>query len=209
MQQMRLSDEELAQTLQRAEQIAQQAPRGRGLEEKYEAYLKATDEMGIPREAVVQALREKLNIRDMTVEPGTRVFAPSADGYWYMATVKTVTDDRVSVRFEAGGEHTCDVDELKPASLLPGTIVHACWKGDDVWYGARIRKYDAEKKKVEVIYRADGTVESLPLDRIRLFASSAEVSKMPFQWVPQPLLDLALKLAAGGAIGFLVAWWLG
>jgi hypothetical protein len=209
MQQMKLSDEELAQTLQRAEQIATRVPHGTALEEKYDAYLRATDEMGIPREAVIQALRERLNIRDMTVEPGTRVFAPSADGYWYVATVTQVDNDRASVRFEAGGEHTCGVDELKPASLLPGTIVHACWTGDDIWYGARIRKYNTDKKKVEVIYRADGTVETLPLDRIRLFASSAEQSRIPFQWAPQPLLDLALKLTAGGVIGFLVAWWVG
>ena len=209
MLKLQLSDEELAQTTRRAGEIATQiaiSGSSSAIEEQYAGYLQATEEVGIPREAALQALREQLQIHEMVLEPGSRVFAPSADGYWYAATVKLVAQHRVTVAFDVGGEHTCDIGDLKPFSLTPGKIVHACWKGDEGWYGARIRKYDAEKQKVEVVYRMDGTVETVPLKRVRLFAEKPTTQRGAYQLVPNPLLDLFLKISTGGAIGFLLAW---
>lgn len=209
MQSFRLSEEELAQVTRRAEEITAQGAGGSRLEETYAAYLRATDELGIPREAVLQALREQLDIHEMSIEPGLRVFAPSSDGFWYAATVESVDKQGVSVRFDAGGTHVCESTELRPLSLVPGTVIHGCWGGDHRWYAARIRRDDAEKNQVTVVYRMDGVVEILPLERIRLFSAKRREGRGPLQWASLPLLDLALKLSAGGALGFLLARLLG
>ena len=204
MQQLQLNEEELSQTTRRAYELATVGPDASTLEQKYSEYIRATEELGLPREAVIQALRERLDIHEMEVESGQRVFAPSADGFWYSATVTQVNGEQIKVRFDSGGEVTCERIRLRPFSLSPGMIVHGCWKGDDGWYGARIRSYNPDKDKVEVIYRLDGTVETLPLKRIRLFSEKPGSHRHAYSWVPNPILDLALKLTTGGAIGFLL-----
>jgi hypothetical protein len=209
MQNLQLDTEELTETTYRAQEIASQIEASGGnsaLEERYAAYLSAAEEMGIPREAALQALRERLQIHEVSVDEGDRIFAPSADGFWYAATVKSVNKHKATVVFDVGGELTCDVLSLRPFSLAPGTIVHALWKGDQGWYGARVRKYDTEKQRVEVVYRMDGTTETVPLKRIRLFAEGAPSKRSPYQILPSPLLDLLLKVSASGAVGFLIAW---
>jgi hypothetical protein len=205
MPELRLGQEELSRTLSRAQEIAAAGPAASPLEERFAAYLQATDELGLPREAVIQALKEQLDIQHLEVVAGGRVFAPSADGFSYTATVVAEEKGGVKVRFDAGSEAVCDLTELRPFSLTPGTIIEGCWKGDDGWYAARVRKYDAEKGRVTVVYRADGVVEQLPLDRIRLAPIVRPSSQSRLLWAPVPVVDLALKLLAGGALGFLLA----
>jgi len=209
MPELRLGEPELSQALVRAQEIAAAGPTESPLEQRFAAYLQATDELGLPREAVVQALKEQLGLSDLQLEPGARVFAPSADGYLYAATVQTVEKSGVRVSFDAGGEHLCDYTDLRPFALSPGTIVEGCWREDDTWYGARIRQYDAEKKKATVVYRLDGTVEKLTLDRIRIEREVPATERRSLVWAAAPLVDLVLKLGAGGILGFLLARLLG
>ena len=203
MNQLQLNEEELSQTTRRAFELAAVGQDATTLEKKYSDYIRATEELGVPREAVLQALREQLNVHEMEVESGQRVFAPSADGFWYCATVTQVNGEQIKVRFDSGGETTCERIRLRPFSLAPGMIVHGCWKGDDSWYAARIRSYNPEKDKVEVVYRMDGTVETLPLKRIRLF-SDRPIARQAYSLVGNPFLDLALKFVAGGVAGYLL-----
>jgi hypothetical protein len=115
----------------------------------------------------------------------------------------------VRVRYDPGGEALCDFTQLRPFSLAPGAIVQGCWGGDNGWYAARVREYDLEKNQATVVYRADGIVEMLPMSRIRLGPPKPRTKLAPIQWVPLPVLDLLLKLSAGGLIGFLLARLLG
>jgi hypothetical protein len=179
------------------------------LEERFAAYLQATDELGLPREAVVQALKEQLSATEVDTTPGTRLFAPSADGFLYSGLVVSTDNGRVRLRFDAGGEQLCELSELRPFALTPGTIVNGCWRGDDGWYVARVREYDAASEEVTLVYRSDGTVETLPLTRIRLPAPTQKKLTSPFQWVPVPLFDLLLKLGTGVGLGMALARVLG
>jgi len=202
MQQLQLNEEDLSQTTRRAFELATIGQDATTLEKKFADYIRATEELGIPRDAVLQALREQLNVHDMEVESGQRVFAPSDDGHWYAATVTSVNGEQTTVRFDSGGARSCEKMSLRPFSLAPGLVVHACHKGDDSWWAARIRSYNPEKDKVEVVYRLDGTTETLPLKRIRLFAEKPNTTRSSFSWVPNPMLDLALKLSTGGILGY-------
>lgn len=203
MTHLHLTEEELSQTTQRAYEIASTDASATALEQKYAGYIKAAEELGIPRDAVLHALREQLRIHDLEVDLGQRLFAPSDDGHWYSATVTDVRGEQVSVKFDSGGMSVCERIQLRPFSLSPGQIVHACHKGDDTWWAARIRSYDPEKDKVELVYRMDGTVETLPLKRVRLFAPKVSTARRPYAWIQDPFMDLTLKLSAGGVLGYL------
>jgi len=209
MPQLLLEREELSKVLSRAQEIAAREADGAPLEDRFAAYLQATDELGLPRDAVIQALKEQLSIEDVDTQVGARVFALSADGFHYTAVVVGVEGPKVRVRFDVGGEQLCDMSSLRAFSLAPGTIVNGCWKGDDGWYSARIRQYDAEKGEVTLVYRTDGVVETLPLTRLRLPVPARKSEKSSLQWAASPLLDLALKLGAGAGFGFLITRLLG
>ena len=117
MQQVQLTEEEVSQTLQRAEEIAAAGTSVPGLEQTYANYIKAAEEIGIPREAVILALRERLDIQMDSVEIGARVFAPSADGFCYAATVTGVDGQSATVQFVTGGTATTSISSLKTFSL--------------------------------------------------------------------------------------------
>jgi len=204
MQNLGLSEEELRAVTRRAEEIAAASASAGSLEASYDSCLRAMVEMGVPQEAALQALREHLNLHAADVEPGQRVFAPAADGFLYPATVESVQGGTAQVRFAAGGHAECQARDLHPFSLTPGTIVSACWKGDDSWYAARVRTWDAEKERVKVVYRLDGAVETVPLTRLRLAPPERTKRAHALQWASSPGLDLLLKLTAGGVLGFLL-----
>ena len=98
---MRLTDDELRDVLERAEESQ-----------------------------VARTLRERLNL----VAPpaaGDRVFAKSADGKFYVADVVSISGDDVRVRFLRGSEHVVTLDQLRPASFVPGQRVMFDWP----WWG--------------------------------------------------------------------------
>ena len=213
MPELRLDRDDLLQMLSRAEEIAA-ADAGRSpLEARFVEYLQVTDELGLPRQAVLRALHEQLGLQDLQVEPGVRLFAPSVDGFWYAASVVDVDRDRVRVRYDAGGQAVCDYAELRPFSLVPGMAVQACWKGNNKWHSACVRQYNAETNQITVfradVYHADGVIELLPLDQVRLPPPKRQEERRPFQWVSAPGPDLLLKLAAGSGVGFFICRLLG
>jgi hypothetical protein len=127
---MRLTDDELRDVLERAEEIQRTTRRGDQMHAELEAVIGAAEEVGLTRVAVERALRERLNI----VAPptaGDRVFARSADGKFYVADVLSVSEDDVRVRFLRGSESVVPADELKPCSFLPGERVMYDWP----WWG--------------------------------------------------------------------------
>jgi hypothetical protein len=172
-----LSEEELRETLQRARQIAEQGRELAAPEVDYEAYLKAAEEVGLPRSAVLQALRERQLIPAETFAAGQMVFAPSADGYWYPATLVDLESHTATVRFLSGGEHTCALADLRPLSLIPGRKLEADLKGWG-WWSAIVEKYDPQSGKVSVLHDDwMGGKEKVSLQKIRLPAKLASPPK--------------------------------
>jgi hypothetical protein len=146
-----LTETELAETVQRAREIADHSRELASPEAEYDAYLHAAEEMGIPREAMLQAIRERRVIPGETLEVGQRVFAPSADGFWYVAELLSLTEHTAKVRFLEGGEHTCATSDVRPLSLIPGRKLQGDIKGWG-WYGCLVVRHDPAKDRVEVIH---------------------------------------------------------
>lgn len=194
-----LEDEELQATLTRAREIADQ---GREIGEpgaQYEAYLHAAEEMGVPREAMLQALRERMLIAGETLEAGQQVFAPSADGFCYVATLLSVSEHTARVRFLEGGEHTCATSDLRPLSLIPGRKLQGDIKGWG-WYDCVVKRHNPGEAKVQVAHDDwSETKEWLPLRKLRL---------TPDHVRPQPpgrATSAAARIAAvAGGAGLLI-----
>ena len=60
-------------------------------------------------------------------EPGSLIFAQSSDRKYYVAEVLSVMDDAVRVRFMRGAQHTVTLEQVRPASFLPGDRVVCNW----------------------------------------------------------------------------------
>ena len=137
---MRLTDEQLRDVLERAEEIQRTTLLGDAMHAELEAVLGAAEEVGLSRVAVERALRERLEL----IKPpavGDRVFARSADNKHYVADVISVGDDEVRVRFLRGSEYVVTPDQLKPFSLVPGQRVMFEWPWWGPWSCAVVR-YD-------------------------------------------------------------------
>src|SRR5262249_13502297 len=129
------------------------------------AYLKAGEEMGIPREATLLALRERLAVPAQALEVGQTLFAPSVDGFWYPAVLVALAQHTATVRFLSGDEHPCALADLRPLSPVPGGKLEAAGKGWG-WCGVEVQKYDAEKGKVPLT--AGWSSQTLLLEKLRL-----------------------------------------
>lgn len=127
---MRLTDDELREVLERAEEIERRAHTGVAMRGEMEAVISAAGEIGLSRSAVEQALRERL---DYVVDPvvGEHVFARSADGKYYVAETVGTTPEGVRVRFLRGGELLLAPNELRPCRFVPGQSVMCNWP----WWG--------------------------------------------------------------------------
>ncbi len=199
MPSLQLSEKELRETLRRAQEIAQQS---RGLAEPepaYETYLKAAEEVGVPREATLQALRERLLLPVGSVEPGYMLFAPSVDRAWYPATVVRLEGQTVFVRFVSGGEHTCTLSDLHPLALLPGR--HVQFHTDWGWSDGVVRTYDPAKAQVHV--DTGGEITRRPLSKIRLAPRQTKADRRAGQII---LCTSLVSGLAGIGIGLLLSF---
>ena len=153
----RLSDDDLRDVLARAEEIQKNSRNADYMRAEMEAVIEAGEAVGLTRPAVERALRERLEV-GMIAPPdiGSLVFAKSADGKYYVAEVLAVQGEAVRVRFLRGSQHNVPLDQVRPASFLPGERVVVNWP----WWGpwtCTVISYDAEKDKVKL---SDGWGES-------------------------------------------------
>jgi len=127
---MRLTDDELRDVLERAEEIQRTSRSGDEMRAELEAVIGAGEEVGLTRAAVERALRERLDLGPLPVV-GDRVFARSADGRYYVADVLAISGDDIRVRFLRGTEHVVAPDQVRPCSFVPGKRVMCDWP----WWG--------------------------------------------------------------------------
>ena len=145
-----LTEDEFSETLRRAQEIAYQSRDLASPEPAYETYLKAAEEVGVPRDALLQALRERLLIPSESLEVGGKVFAPSVDGACYPATITRLDGQSVTVEFVSGGEHTCTLSDLQPLALMPGRKIQFNFGSFWGWLDATVTKYDPARGQVVV-----------------------------------------------------------
>jgi len=189
-------DEKLADILDRAQRIDDETAL---LLERDPAALElvsAAEEAGLSRDAVIQALRERLRHIAPRFKPGEYVFAKSYEGYGYAAAVVDEFGDDTHVRFLNGGEGTVATSDLRPLGLMPGQSVEFMSKsmGWGMWLEGKVVRFNSETKSVTLDYWGMSE-EILPLELVRL-----PKEKKPFQLgevVKGKFMLVALAIASG------------
>lgn len=192
-----MEQEKLNQVLRRAQEISEQSSLMFEPHPEIEQYVKAAEEVGISRDATMQALRERLDLPSRAFKVGEMVFARSKDGRYYVAKVIEVDGSRIKVQFLSGSDHECHVTDLRLFSLTPGQRVQYHSPTHQIWVTGRLEGYDRDILAVRVYW--GGVTESLTLDNIRI---PDEDSKPNFE-VPYWAVAAASALG-GGVIGALV-----
>jgi hypothetical protein len=163
-----LQPQEMSEILRRAQVLESAAPQHtpqHAPQSSVDSFLQAAEELGLSRQALVQALRERSGQALEGVEPGDAVFAKSADGAFYAATVLETKSHSAVVRFASAGDHEVALPDLRRFSILPGQKLEAK-QGFWGWLPAEVEKYDPQKQKVTV---SDGfNSKAYPLTEIRL-----------------------------------------
>jgi len=196
----RLSEEQIRQVLSRAEEIHLREAMAECADGEVASILRAAEELGLPREAVRQAVHEQLGIPLVPPKAGEIAYAKSADGHFYVVDVLSCDERTAKVRFIKGGEHTVPITDLRPCSFLPGQKLVAKWPFWGWWPGDVV-SYNAGKKRVKV---TDGwTEKTFSLGDIRM-----QPPKAPRQNVHSRAYWFLFSLGAlaGGGIGTLITW---
>lgn len=194
---VQLTDEELAAVVQRAHEISSLQGRleesRRGLDE----YVKVAEELGVPRDAMMQALSERFAFLDREIETGTLVFAMSSDGRSYAAKVVSAGEDSVQVRFLNGGESRIGRHELQEASFSPGAQYEYHSPSYMMYLKSQVVRFDRDALTVTFNYW--GTEETVPLSKVR----TPRVRTGP--GVP-PWVYTVVTALGTGVIGAAVTW---
>ena len=200
------SQEQLRDVLERAEEIQQRSKTSVELSSDVRHVLEAAEEAGLAREAVMQALQERLGILGSPPAKGDLVFARSSNGRFYAAEILETRDDGIRVSFLGGGQHTLGMDDLRPATLLPGERVVCPWPDWGFWT-CTIITYDAQRQKVRV---SDNWGSEHTFDLSEVFLTPRQDQQSGFGKLMAKVSWLALTGAAlaGGAIGSAITWFL-
>lgn len=163
---MRLSDDELRQVLERAEEIQRTSRKGDDWHAEVAAIVSAGEGVGLSRESVQRALEERVGLPTVPPTTGTIAWARSTDGQHYLAHVLSVAENDAHVRYLRGGEHRVSIDALRLASFLPGEKVMCDWP----WWGpaeCSVVSYDAPRERVR-LSDSWGYVETFPIAEVWL-----------------------------------------
>jgi hypothetical protein len=199
-------DEAIGEVLRRAQEIDDQTRQMLEPFPEYSELIHAAEEAGIARDATLQALRERLSLPVKEFEPGTRVFAKSADGHYYAATLDKVQGRTAHLRFVNGSEHVADMTDLKMFSLTPGQKLMFHSSSYGMWIGGEVVRFNRESGSVTIT--AWYQEETVPLEKVRLNRERSSFAAPVFKFhedMKFALVGLA-GLLAGGAIGAVATW---
>jgi len=160
----KFSEQQVREILARAEQIHLGAAEEQESDSK--ALIKAAEEAGLPREAVEQALRERLETQIPNLTPGEFVFAPSADGKLYVAEVKSSSATTTTIQFLIGSEISVPTEQIQTANFLPGSKVSANWPHWG-WWTCTVLSFDKPNRLLR-LSDGWGTEKTFPLAEVRI-----------------------------------------
>lgn len=187
--------------LHRAEEI--QAQRSIQVESTQElaSLVDAAVEAGLSREAVSQALQERLALDAVAHQVGELVFALSTDGFLYPARIRAIEGEVVDVGFLNGSQHRLMKRDIQPFSLLPGSTVNAPWPGWGAW-NCKVVSFDRENLSVR-LSDGWGTEQTFAVADVRINrpAEPGSLRERAEYWA-----HYAMYVAGGGAIGALVTF---
>lgn len=177
MQERFLTDDEQRQVLDRAQQLLSADQKL----DVYRAFIDAAEEVGIPRNAVEQALLERLNTPKLNVAPDAMVWAPGADGHLYPAKVKSTTETHAEILFSNGAHSHVLLDQIQSFALTPGLKIEAQLPSWNYWTLMDVQTYNPVANAVTISYW--GTEYTITLDKLRLpTAKKAVKTPFTFEW---------------------------
>lgn len=98
---------------------------------------------------------------------GDRVFAYwDDDDYFYPATILSIVEEDIHVRFDTGGEEWTQEEYLEEYAVSADEEVECKSAKDDQYYDVTVRSVDGDRVEVEF---DDGTTEWTTLNRIRFY----------------------------------------
>lgn len=169
-----IADSEIGPILSRAQEMAEldevvaADPRLRG-------YIDAAEEAGIPRQATIQALRERLvegkNEEMPDFQPGELILATTGDGFYNVARYEKTTRTGIKVKFVGGASCEVEPRDIKSFNLVPGTKLMAQYSG--MWCSGELVSFNPETNGVRV--NMWGTNVDTTLDQVRIKDASKEV----------------------------------
>jgi hypothetical protein len=148
-QRVELSEDQVREVLARAEEIQHDHLAHSRLGGDLDSVLAAAEEAGLTREAVLQALQERIGLPETCPVPGEIVFARSADGKFYAAEVSAVDGNAVSVAFLKGGERRLTLEGIRSGSIVPGQRLSCPWP-DWGWWSCTVLRFDRAGGRVRV-----------------------------------------------------------
>ena len=196
---MGLTDEELRDVLARAQEIDRAARHGDEWNAELAAIVGAAEEVGLSRQAIEQALAERLNLPATPPVVGSLTWARSADGKYYVAEVLATSEEGIHVRFLRGSEHRLALDELRRCALIPGERVVCNWPGWGRWT-CTVVAYDSETRQIEL---SDGWGSTETLSVSEVWLAPAKTNSRAARRRTYATL-LAAGAAAGALIGSIV-----
>lgn len=187
-----LSDEDLALVLRRAHEIESSGQGG------IEDYIAAAEEAGISREATMLALKERLGQPMAPPDSGQMVFAKSADGHFYVATVSGTEGALISVRFVNGSDAKVPVADIRDFSVTPGKKLSIHSSG--MWFDGEVIRFNPESRSVTM--NLWGSEETVNLEKVRLRKPNAlELDKNLNLWT-----NRIGWFVMGSGVGALILW---
>ncbi len=189
-----LEPDDLGAVLRRAQEISEESEQLLQPRPDLEAYVLAAEEAGIARDATLQALRERVRGAH-SFEPGTHVFAKSADGASYVGVVSETVGGYVAIRFVNGSTQACFPGDLQPFCMTPGSKIEVYTSG--FWWDASVQSVNELARSVTV--DCWGSTQVHTFEHVRL-------PKARQPWAPTGrLVAIAVGSAlAGGVLGAII-----
>ncbi len=157
-----LQPQEIQEILERAQEINEESQAL--IDSELRAYIDAAEEAGVPRDAALQAFRERMAGSIEQYQEGKLVFATAGDGWYNIARLIELRGSQAIVQFLSGGEAHINITDLRPFAVAPGHKLHFLYYG--MWTEADVLSINRENMTVLMSYW--GTKEEVPLGQVRL-----------------------------------------
>ncbi|MCB0824661.1 MAG: hypothetical protein KDC26_00580 [Armatimonadetes bacterium] len=184
--------------LERAEELAGRTEKLLENRPELKEMVDAAVESGLPRESVMEALRERLMESEFQYKEGELVFAISEDECWYPAVYLGQSGNRIRLRYMSGGEGVVGLEEVKPFHIKPGMKIQAYSNMYKTWTDAKVNTYNPDSRSVQChIWYSE---ESVSIEKVRLVKNKPQIDLSDRAKNAMGLAFVTLMAAGVGAL---------
>lgn len=161
-----MREDEMSGLLRRASEISDESEALLLADPELAIIARSAEEAGLPREAVLLALRERLAEKSNLFNSGEIVLAESTDGIFYPAIIKEIDGLTTKVRFFQGGEAHLQIQSLQPFSAMPGSRFQFFAPTLGTWTKGNLIRFQDDTRTAT--FECWGSEYTVPLDKVRL-----------------------------------------